>query len=361
MMPASDFSIQNWFDSRAEMRTDFLARAGWADARILLVGDDCAFRRYVRLLRPDGTSAILMEAVPDGHAIATPGHNIKDYLRIGVHLRAIGLHAPEVFEADADLGYVLLEDFGDLSFKRALEEGAAPRDALYAHATDILITLRDHGDDFPLILPAYYSSHVHEGRRRVVDWYMPAVLGRKMDDGLAQSFLSVWVGIEKNHPAPPTGILHIDYHFENLMRLADGSCGLLDFQGAMRGPLVYDLANLLEDARVDVPTDLRDAMLNRYLRGLDADARDNFLVWYRILATQFHCRVIGQFIRLAVRDGKTRYLAHIPRVAAYIRAGLQDPVLQPVADWFAANGVDFSVTEGFDPVKIRPFIREDAF
>src|SRR5690606_39152237 len=120
--------------------------------------------------------------------------------------------------------------------------------------------------------------------------------------------------------------------------------GILDFQGAMAGPMPYDLANLLEDARVDVPGDLRAAMLARYCADMSVQEEQDFRVWYRVLATQFHCRVAGQFIRLSVRDGKERYRAYIPRVAGYIRAGLRDPVLKPLKDWFDGQGIDFSGT-----------------
>ena len=163
----------------------------------------------------------------------------------------------------------------------------------------------------------------------------------------------------------PRGFLHIDYHFENLMwvggKQALARCGVLDFQGAMTGPVPYDLANLLEHARVDVPMDLRMTMMDRYCRTMSSEERETFQNWYRVLATQFHCRVIGQFIRLAVHDDKTRYLSMIPRVAGYINEGLKDPVLAPLAQWFSDHEIDFSKVEGFRADTIRPHIRPDAF
>jgi hypothetical protein len=199
----------------------------------------------------------------------------------------------------------------------------------------------------------------------LVDWYIPAARGQVNPDGLAESYLEAWDRIEKSLPDVPRGFLHIDYHFENLMWLNGkqglGRCGVLDFQGAMTGPTPYDLANLLEDARVDVPSDLRRKMLDRYCQTMEPQERETFQKWYRVLATQFHCRVIGQFIRLAVQDDKTRYLPMIPRVAGYIREGLKDPVLAPLAQWFASQNIDFSKVEGFKADDIRPHIRPDAF
>lgn len=352
-----------FFEARGDLRADFLRRQGWAGVPMAPVGEDCAFRRYFRLRRGD-ESVILMEAVPDGSAIATPGHKLIDFVRISAYLRHLGLAAPGVFAADDAGGYLLIEDFGDLSFKAATDI-KAPRAELYGLATDVLAALRQRAGADDIDLPDYYASHVHTGRRRAVDWYMPAVLGRRNADGLAEDYLRVWDAIEAPLPPCPRGFLHIDYHFENLMWRAgqDGlaRCGILDFQGAMTGPVPYDLANLLEDARVDVPADLRAAMLTRYCADMTAAERATFMAWYRILATQFHCRVIGQFIRICMVGGKDRYLALIPRVAGYIREGLKDPVLAPLRDWFAREGVDFTKTDIPPADALRPFIREDAF
>ena len=352
-----------FFESRGDLRGDFLRRCGWAGVPLTPVGEDCAFRRYFRMTRGED-SVILMEAVPDGSDIATTGHRLIDFVRISAYLRRLGLVTPAVFEADDANGYLLIEDFGDVSFKAATDVKASRGD-LYALATDILAELRRRAHPDDMDLPGYYESHVHTGRRRAVDWYMPAVLARRNPDGLADDYLRVWDSIEAQLPPCPRGFQHIDYHFENLMWREGfeglARCGILDFQGAMTGPVPYDLANLLEDARVDVPADLRAAMLARYCADMGAEERAAFMAWYRILATQFHCRVIGQFIRLSVRDGKERYRAFIPRLGGYIREGLKDPVLAPLRAWFAAQGVDFSNTTIPPADVVRPFIREDAF
>lgn len=357
-------NIHDWFKSRATMRDEFLVSTGWGDHKPAPVGEDAAYRRYFRLTHATGRTAILMEAVPDGGAYPTPGHNMSDYMRITTYLRSLGLMTPAVYDGDLEEGYLLLQDFGNTSFKAALDQGV-DRQTLYAVATDILKYLRLQAHDGDIELPDYYASHVHTGRRRLVDWFVPAQKGEVNSDGLVEEYLSVWNEIEKSIPPVPQGFLHIDYHFENLMWMPDkeglSRCGILDFQGAMRGPLPYDLANLLEDARVDVPPELRREMLDRYCEGMTATEEAQFRDAYRVLATQFHCRVMGQFIRLAVRDGKPRYLQYLPRVAGYIRDALNDPVLVPLKEWLIKNQIDVTRPVDLDPVVIRNFIRPDAF
>lgn len=315
---------------------------------------DSSHRSYFRTIHTE-RSAVLMRCVGE----PVPGHRLDDFLRIGSWLRSVGLHTPEIYESGGD--YALMEDMGDISFRAALDRGHDAHD-LYGLAVDVLIHVREKSCD--LVLPSYYDSHVHKARRRIVDWFMPAIRGCRNEDGLAEDYLAVWEGIEKDLPPCPQGFLHIDYHVENLMLIEGRShldrCGILDFQGAMRGPLPYDLANLLEDARADISTDLRHEMIDRYCAGMSSADRAVFESWYRILATQFHCRVTGQFIKLAL-VGKPRYLAHLPRLLGYLRDGLREPVLSPLKSWFDRQEIDFQTVPVIEPDVLRPLIRDDAF
>jgi aminoglycoside/choline kinase family phosphotransferase len=356
-------SIREWFDGRKALRTSFLERHAWHEAEMTPIGDDSAFRRYFRLRKGD-YAIVLMEAVPDNESFATPGHSLRDFGRIGAYLRAIGVNAPHLYAVDEANGYMLLDNFGDTSFKIAAGQGA-DKNELYGLAVDVLRHLRQNAAPGAIALPDYYASHVHTGRRRIVDWYMPALRGVQNQDGIADSYLAVWNEVEAALPSCSRGFLHIDYHFENLMWLPENEglsrVGVLDFQGAMIGPLPYDLANLLEDVRVDVPEDLRWMMLARYCDGMTGPEMEAFENWYRVLATQFHCRIAGQFIRLAVRDGKDRYLQHLPRVARYLREGLEHPVLKPLKEWFGVHGVSFTAVPAVDISRLSRLIRPDAF
>ena len=61
-----------------------------------------------------------------------------------------------------------------------------------------------------------------------------------------------------------------DYHSPNLLWLKNRNevqrLGILDFQDAVMGPAAYDVASLLQDARVDVPEQLEVELLGRYVR-----------------------------------------------------------------------------------------------
>ena len=297
-------------------RQTFLDAHGWTLENP--ISRDSSIRRYFRVSKGDQL-AVLMETVPDNSPYATPGHSIGDFIRISSWMYDAGLKVPQIYEADLEQGYLLLEDLGDTCFRDALDNGQLDAKTLYGLAQDVLnhIAL----SDCPLELPQYYDSHVHARHRRVIDWFVPLNTGRSNEDGLVEEYLKVWNEIEQSLPPCPSGFIHVDFHAQNLMWMPqeDGikQCGVLDFQGAMHGPLLYDLANLLEDARRDIPPEVK----NECLKGLSENQR----AWFRILATQFHCRVIGQFIKMAIADENPMYLKHIPRLQMYLASAMQSP------------------------------------
>ena len=84
------------------------------------------------------------------------------------------------------------------------------------------------------------------------------------------------------------------------------------------GPAAYDVASLLQDARVDVPETLEIALLGRYARARRADDRALRRApaspqLYATLAAQRATKILGIFARLDRRDGKPQYLRHMPR------------------------------------------------
>lgn len=345
-----------YFAGREQNRLNFLRQHIAGDFTLHPIGEDWAARRHLRVNQDGkGETFVLLESIPDHMPKVTMGHRLADFIKIAKLLHSHGIHAPDIYGADEHEGFVLIEDFGDISITKAMERGDDPH-ALYTAATDVLIAMRDNItlDDL-CDFPKYKDSFIRKGMQRVVDWYVPATRGAKNNDDLLPTYLAAWADVVAKLPPPPIGFLHGDFHLGNLMLLPDGTCGVLDFQDAMAGPQPYDLGNLLENIRRDVPSDIYNAMMARY--GGDETTR----AWFRVMATQFHCRIIGQVIRLAVLSGKTDLLAYMPRIQNYLREGLKDPVLRPLADWFAVEKVDLAAQHCFDPEIVKNFIRSNAF
>lgn len=307
----------------------FLAACGWGDAQRLPLAGDASFRRYCRLVR-DGTSTMLMDAPP-------PQEDVRPYLAVARHLRALDFSAPTILAADERTGLLLIEDLGDGTFTRLLARGDDER-ALYELAVDVLIALHQRFAPEPAPwLPPYDDMRLLNEAALLVDWYLPAVTGRPTPPALREEYLGLWRALLPVARSVPSSLVLRDYHVDNLMRIEgrDGlaACGLLDFQDAVLGPVTYDLVSLVEDSRRDIPPDLVAAMRARYLAAFPALDRAAFDASLAVLGAQRHCKVIGIFTRLCKRDGKPRYLAHIPRLWRLLESDFRHPVLAPVAAW----------------------------
>jgi hypothetical protein len=103
----------------------------------------------------------------------------------------------------------------------------------------------------------------------------------------------------------------------------------------------YDVASLLQDARVTVPADLELKLLGFYARERRAaDAAFDVAAFaraYAILGAQRATKILGIFARLDKRDGKPQYLKHLPRIQAYLARDLAHPVLSRLKGWYDAH------------------------
>ena len=313
---------------REQFRNVFIAANGWEGAAIEPLPADASRRRYFRLTR-GGKTRLLMDM---------PRHaeeKFDEFVLLADHLRRAGLSAPEIFALDAANGFALIEDFGDGTFTQLLREGHDAKE-LYFLAIDAIAALQQHAK-IPSGIGTYSQDILVNEFLRLVDWYYPLWHGARASVSLREEFSALVGNILDQLPILPDVPVLLDFHVDNLMLLPNrkgaARCGLLDFQDAMAGNPTYDVVSLLEDARRDVPPDLVAACWQRYISQMpDWDAAD-LAKAYDILGLQRHGRLVGQFIRLWVRDNKPRYLEFMPRVTAQFMVKLQSPIALPLRAW----------------------------
>lgn len=317
--------------SRDQAAAAFLERHGFGRAALGPRSADASFRSY-RRLTGGPYPALLMDAPPDRE-------KLRPFVGIAAHLRRLGLSAPQVPTVDYDQGFALVEDFGDATFTRLLDAGADPA-PLYAQAVDALVAMQRHADSAAIAAPPYDWAFFRQETQLFLDWYWPAARGAEASETARRSFLeALEAALEPVlDAARPAVLVHRDFHVDNLMVVAGRggvrACGLLDFQDALIGPPAYDLVSLLQDERRDVDPALADAMRDRYAAAAPA-LHDERAYW--VLGAQRHLKNLGIFARLSRRDGKHRYLAHIPRMWGLVALCLaREPGLQAMAAWLEA-------------------------
>jgi N-acetylmuramate 1-kinase len=338
----------------------FLDEAGFGDAYRRRMQGDASTRIFERLNLGNRT-AVLMNAprrpdgppVRDGKPYSTIAHLAEDvvpYVALAAGLRRIDLSAPDILHADLDRGVILMEDLGDERIVGG--DPPAPIEERYAAAVDLLASL--HARDLPqrlqvtaaldYPLPRYDIGALLIEAELLLDWYLPSAGGEASDAARAE-FVEQWhAALEPAIEAPANWVLR-DYHSPNLLWLPQregiARIGIVDFQDALIGPAAYDVASLLQDARVDIPESLEMHLLGRYVRmRLGHDRRfdtGGFTLLYATLAAQRATKILGIFARLDRRDGKPQYLRHMPRLWAYLQRSLAHPALTALNAWYAAN------------------------
>jgi tRNA threonylcarbamoyl adenosine modification protein YjeE len=343
--------------ARAKAIRELLDGSGWTAARRAYVQGDASTRIYERLTRAEGDTAILMISPPRAHGapirfgksyltIARLAETIVPYIAIANGLRARGFSAPAIIAEDSAAGLALVEDFGS----EGVVDSESPIADRYAEATALLAHL--HGlvlpDTLPIgdetyRIPAYDLDALSIEVEVLLDWYVPHVAGAHLSSGARATFVHLWRAVlAEVAPARPTWTLR-DYHSPNLMWLPGRSgiarVGLIDFQDCVLGHPAYDLAALLQDARICVPDSLEIRLLGEYVRqrqrhnSSDFDVK-TFTRAYAILGVQRVTKILGIFARLEKRDQKPQYMRHIPRLERYLRKGLAHPALAEIRTWF---------------------------
>jgi N-acetylmuramate 1-kinase len=346
-------------DRMAAVR-QFIAESGYSEALRAPLRGDASTRSYERLAL--GSERVLLmnsPRRPDGppvrgdkpySAIAHLAETVVPFVAMANGLRRLGLSAPAIHHADLEQGFLLLEDLGD---ERVVSgDPAAPMVERYETAVDVLLTL--HAQPLPDTLPVapqldyrippYDMNAFLIEAELLVDWFLPR-LNAAIPDTERGSFRALWRELlQPAIDAPPTWVLR-DFHSPNLIWLPQRSelarLGLLDFQDAVMGPPAYDLASLLQDARVDIPEETELALLGRYVRGRGRSEADfngaAFIKTYVTLAAQRASKILGIFARLDLRDGKPQYLRHLPRVWSYLQRSLSHPALEALNAWYIAH------------------------
>ena len=282
-------------------------------------------RTLTRLLHTGGSLVLVENPVPVTDAV-----NENDaFGYLAAHLGARGIPVPGVLAYKRSRGWSLVEDLGDRDLftetREALDAGRSPEAAAgrervaahYREALDVLLRLqvdcvegfdprRTHNP------PRYDAVLMREGEsgyfvRELLLGHLGLAAAPALDaelDTLA----------ERAAAAGAPYLLHRDFQSQNL-KLHIGRVCVIDFQGARLGPAQYDVASLLLDPYVDLPRELRDALLEHYLAQFVARTgveRERFLEHYPLIAAHRLMQALGAYAFLGLRRGKPSFLAHIP-------------------------------------------------
>ena len=278
---------------------------------------DADFRRYFRATFADGSTVICMDAPPEKMR-----ESVANYLKVRDLFSS--LNVPTVLAKNLELGFIVLNDLGDVQYLKAMQQENTPEahKALLLEAIDELIVLQQASQ--PNQLPEYSREILLREMNLFPEWFVAKELNSSLNFAQRQLWQQTLDALLPVIEAQPKVYVHRDFIVRNLMLTRDRPA-VLDFQDALYGAITYDLVSLLRDAFIEWDEEFTLDLVIRYWEkaraaGLPVPAQfDTFYKWYEFMGVQRHLKVAGIFARLYHRDGKDKYRPEIPRFLNYLR------------------------------------------
>ncbi len=305
--------IQTWITSvlgSDQFETHFLA-------------GDASFRRYARI-KLNNKTFMLMDAPPEKE-------DCGPFVSIDEFFAAHGVRVPKIVAKDLTQGFLLLEDFGDVLLSTLLNNQTV--DDYYAQCFKQLIQLQDI--DGTAHFPEYSYDKLISEMELLTDWLLPAL---QIQPSAEESALikRTFAILANAAVAQPQVIVHRDFHSRNLMKVGDDTeLGVIDFQDAVIGADTYDLISITRDAYVQWNADRVYRWFKMFYDLMPETSKqerdfEQFKKDADMMAIQRHIKILGIFVRLFERDGKSGYLKDLPRVMWYLLEESKPyPELQP--------------------------------
>lgn len=279
---------------------------------------DASFRRYYRLQGGQSTF-VVMDAPPTQE-------NNPAFIDIQARLAKTGVKVPQILAYEPMQGFMLLSDLGQQNYYHALQTELDPRalKSMYELAIAELIRMQHATTEG---LPVYDAQRMLEELTLFEKWYIEQHCQTELTPTEKDNLTKLFKTLVNDNVQHGAVLVHRDFHSPNLMMPTDHSLqpGIIDFQDAVVGPITYDLASLVMDARHTWSEEQQLDWAIRYWQAahhaglaIDTDFAQ-FHRAYEWMSVQRNLRILGVFSRLAIRDDKPHYLAHIPRVNQYLR------------------------------------------
>tara|TARA_B100001564_G_scaffold154772_1_gene129985 strand:+ start:436 stop:1416 length:981 start_codon:yes stop_codon:yes gene_type:complete len=306
----------------------FVLNCGFKEEDIIPIKNDASFRKYYRI---KNKKLIVMDAPPD------KGESIEQFRTIADIIHTFNLSAPQIVSFDTKQGFMLLEDFGQTSFSNILNKDNESK--LYKKAIEVLIEINKQSKSKEKKiskLKSYSIDLLVNESLLFIDWYLEKRKGELVSSDQKKEFIKILNDFYNNIKPQSSTLVLRDYHVDNLFFLNNQKSlkqvGLIDFQDAVIGSPLYDLASLLEDVRRPLRRNLQKKLLEIYIKAISINGQDAEREM-RFFSIQRNLKILGIFCRLSIRDKKDGYLKYLPNAVKLLRKNLQDPFFINLVNW----------------------------
>ncbi|WP_294284578.1 phosphotransferase [uncultured Chryseobacterium sp.] len=112
----------------------------------------------------------------------------------------------------------------------------------------------------------------------------------------------------------PKGLMIRDFQSRNIMVNDQDEVSFIDYQSAMKGPLMYDVISFLFQAKADFPEDFKNEMLEFYIQQFeDKETRDQLKASVKPIQMMRFLQVLGAYGFRGLIQKKPHFLASLEK------------------------------------------------
>lgn len=285
-------------------------------------------RRYFRLTGGDGTSIV-----------GVLGLNLKEnqaFCGLSKHFLEKGIRVPKVLAVSEDGMSYIQEDLGNDILYNMVAQGRESGEyssyerAMLKRTIEMLPKLQFKGAE-DLDYNICFPEPEFNGRMVLFDlnyfkYCFLKATGLEFDEVKLQDDFEVLK--EDLLCENANTFMYRDFQARNVM-FKDGEPYFIDFQGGRRGPVYYDVASFIWQARSRYPEDLKKELVETYLRALrgympDIDEKQ-FYERLRLFVLFRTLQVLGTYGFRGYFEKKPHFLASVPFAIDNLRRMLKTP------------------------------------
>ncbi len=226
--------------------------------------------------------------------------------------------APKLLSENYLKDYIEIEDFGDQTLFKILRKKNIKKYSTFKKIVHILNKIQSikekkikNFQNQEYKIQEYKNKFLYDETKLFCDWYVAKKLSKSKIHKFNKKFkLEIKELLSKLNQKNDT-FVHRDFHVSNLM-YHKKQIALIDSQDALIGNKAYDLASLIDDVRLKTSTQFKEKIFKFYINKNKKIKMNKFKKDFEILSVLRNLKIIGIFMRLAIRDNKKKYLKLIP-------------------------------------------------
>ena len=292
------------------------------------ISGDASFREFYRLQKGKNTSIIIQ-------AKKEKFKNLITYIAVNKILEKYKIYAPKLITNHYEHKIIEITDLGQKSFYNLIIK-KKNKFKYYKDLIKIIIKLQNiklqqnyRLGKFKINFQNYSIRNLHKESDLFFDWYLKYCFKssklKKIKDIIKNELTKIYKKLYFHNNT----FVHRDFHASNIM-INKNKLGLIDSQDAIIGNPLYDVASLIDDVRIKLPSNLQEKLLNFYYykSKFKKEKYKNLKNDFEILSVQRNLKILGIFVRLFKRDGKPNYLKYLPYTWSLIERRLKNPVFK---------------------------------